>query len=83
MQRLLKNGYDTAKRPSQHDIGPHFQRDNGGAIPPNLLSIPNTASNDEYIRRCRAAGLPVDLEVTGPGAELPAAPFRCAQQFRR
>ena len=59
MQRLLKNGYDQAMRPSQHEIGPHFRRDNGGAIPPNLLSIPNTRSADDYIRRCRAAGLPV------------------------
>jgi site-specific DNA-methyltransferase (cytosine-N4-specific) len=57
MQRLLKNGYQTAKRPSQHDIGPHFQRDNGGAIPPNLLSVPNTRSNDSYLHRCKAAGL--------------------------
>jgi site-specific DNA-methyltransferase (cytosine-N4-specific) len=56
MRRLLKNGYDTAKRPSQHEIGPHFQRDNGGAIPPNLLSVPNTRSNDPYIHACRAAG---------------------------
>jgi site-specific DNA-methyltransferase (cytosine-N4-specific) len=59
MQRLLKHGYDMAVRPSQHEIGPHFRRDNGGAIPPNLLSVPNTRSNDEYIRRCRAAKLPV------------------------
>lgn len=59
MQRLLKDGYQAARRPSQHDIGPHFRRDNGGAIPPNLLSIPNTRSNDEYFRRCRAAGLPI------------------------
>lgn len=59
MQRLLRDGYKVAKRPSQHDISPHFQRDNGGAIPPNLLSIPNTRSNDDYFRRCRAAGLPI------------------------
>jgi site-specific DNA-methyltransferase (cytosine-N4-specific) len=59
MRRLLKDGYDMARRPSQHDIGPHFQRDNGGAIPPNILTVPNTCSNDEYIRSCRAAGLPV------------------------
>lgn len=59
MQRLLKNGYKTARRPSQHAISPHFQRDNGGAIPPNLLAIPNTCSNDDYLRRCRAAGLPI------------------------
>jgi site-specific DNA-methyltransferase (cytosine-N4-specific) len=59
MQRLLKDGYQPAKRPSQHDIGPHFQRDNGGAIPPNILTVPNTRSYDLYIRRCKAAGLPI------------------------
>src|SRR5205823_10141127 len=36
MRRLLRDGYQTARRPSQHDISPHFRRDNGGAIPPNL-----------------------------------------------
>lgn len=59
MQRLLRDGYQVAMRPSQHEIGPHFRRDNGGAIPPNLLSIPNTRSNDDYFRRCREAGLPI------------------------
>jgi len=59
MRRLLKDGYKAARRPSQHDISPHFRRDNGGAIPPNLLSIPNTRSSDEYFRRCREAGLPI------------------------
>jgi len=59
MRRLLKDGYQAARRPSQHDISPHFRRDNGGAIPPNLLSIPNTRSSDEYFRRCRDAGLPI------------------------
>jgi DNA modification methylase len=59
MQRLLRDGYQPAKRPSQHEIGPHFQRDNGGAIPPNILTVPNTRSYDLYIRRCKAAGLPV------------------------
>jgi site-specific DNA-methyltransferase (cytosine-N4-specific) len=59
MRRLLKDGYKVAMRPSQHEISPHFQRDNGGAIPPNLLSIPNTRSSDEYFRRCREADLPI------------------------
>jgi site-specific DNA-methyltransferase (cytosine-N4-specific) len=57
MKRLLRDGYDTAMRPSQHEIGPHFGRDNGGAIPPNMLSIPNTRSNEVYLRRCREAGV--------------------------
>jgi site-specific DNA-methyltransferase (cytosine-N4-specific) len=59
MRRLLRDGYQTARRPSQHDISPHFRRDNGGAIPPNLLQVPNTRSSDDYFRRCRAAGLPI------------------------
>jgi DNA modification methylase len=59
MRRLLKDGYQPAMRPSQHEIGPHFQRDNGGAIPPNVLTVPNTRSYDEYLFRCRAAGLPI------------------------
>jgi site-specific DNA-methyltransferase (cytosine-N4-specific) len=59
MRRLLRDGYKSEMRPSQHEIGPHFRRDNGGAIPPNLLTIPNTRSNDDYFRRCRAAGVPI------------------------
>jgi DNA modification methylase len=59
MQRLLRQGYRPARRPSQHDISPYFRRDNGGAIPPNLLIVPNTRSQDEYLRRCRQAGLPI------------------------
>jgi len=59
MKRLLRDGYQQAMRPSQHEIGPHFQRDNGGAIPPNLLEVPNTRSSDQYFKRCRAAGLPI------------------------
>ncbi|MBI2804885.1 MAG: site-specific DNA-methyltransferase [Planctomycetes bacterium] len=59
MKRLLKDGYQPALRPSQHEIGPHFQRDNGGAIPPNVLTVPNTRSHDTYLFKCRAAGLPI------------------------
>jgi DNA modification methylase len=59
MKRLLRDGYQPAMRPSQHEIGPHFRKDNGGAIPPNLLIIPNTRSQDDYLRRCREAVLPI------------------------
>jgi site-specific DNA-methyltransferase (cytosine-N4-specific) len=69
MRRLLKHGYQTARRPSQHDISPHFRRDNGGAIPPNLLMAPNCRSNDDYFRLCRAAGLPIH-----PARFVPAVP---------
>jgi site-specific DNA-methyltransferase (cytosine-N4-specific) len=57
MRRLLRDGYDVAMRPSQHEIGPHFRRDNGGAIPPNLMSVPNTKSNELYLRRCREVAI--------------------------
>jgi DNA modification methylase len=67
MRRLLKDGYKAAMRPSQHEIGPHFQRDNGGAIPPNLLTIPNTRSNDEYLHACRAAGVAIHPARFPPG----------------
>jgi site-specific DNA-methyltransferase (cytosine-N4-specific) len=59
MRRLLRDGYKVALRPSQHEIGPHFRRDNGGAIPPNLLTVPNTRSADDYLRRCREGGLTI------------------------
>src|SRR5262249_61197100 len=34
MNRLLRDGYQAARRPSQHTISPHFRRDNGGGPPP-------------------------------------------------
>jgi site-specific DNA-methyltransferase (cytosine-N4-specific) len=59
MKRLLRDGYDPAMRPSQHELSKVFQRDNGGAIPPNMLMVPNTRSSDPYFARCREAGLPI------------------------
>mgnify|MGYP000884350652 CR=1 FL=1 len=53
MLDLLENGYHAKLRPSGHDISDKFQTDNGGAIPPNLLAIPNTESNSFYLRYCR------------------------------
>ena len=66
MKRLLKDGYKPAMRPSQHEIGPHFRRDNGGAIPPNLLTIPNTRSNDDYLRQLPGG------RAADPSGPLPA-----------
>lgn len=53
MYSLLENGYKARLRPSGHDISDKFQTDNGGAIPPNLIAIPNTESNSYYLRYCR------------------------------
>ncbi|BAZ69866.1 MAG: site-specific DNA-methyltransferase [Pelatocladus maniniholoensis HA4357-MV3] len=57
MKQLLKNGYKAKMRPSGHDISHRFQKDNQGAIPPNLLEIANTESNSAYLRRCKVAGI--------------------------
>ena len=67
MLKLLEDPsrfYTPKKRPSGHDIGARFS-DNGGAIPSNLLEIPNTESNSPYLRLCKAAG------VTGHPARFP------------
>ncbi len=45
------------KRPSGHDISEKFSIDNGAAIPPNLIAIPNTESNSYYLRYCQEHGL--------------------------
>ncbi len=59
MKKLLQDPaafYTPAKRPSGHDIADTFGKDNGGAIPPNLLQIPNTESNGPYLRACKVVG---------------------------
>jgi DNA modification methylase len=59
MKKLLENPekyYTAKKRPSGHDIGTAFGKDNGGAIPPNLLQIPNTEANGQYLTYCKATG---------------------------
>lgn len=53
MINLLKNGYKPNLRPSGHDISDKFQKDNGGAIPPNLIEIANTESNSYYMKKCK------------------------------
>lgn len=57
MKLLLENGYKAKRRPSGHDISTKFQKDNNGAIPPNLLTLANTESNSAYLRRCNEAGI--------------------------
>ena len=59
MKHLLKNGYKAKLRPSGHDISHKFNRDNGGAVPPNLLAIANTESNGHYQDHCRAENIAI------------------------
>ncbi|MBI5409274.1 MAG: site-specific DNA-methyltransferase [Nitrospirae bacterium] len=60
MKKLLEDSerfYRPKKRPSGHDISGKFASSNGGAIPPNLLQIPNTESNSPYLRHCAGVGV--------------------------
>ena len=69
MKQLLRDSakfYTPKERPSGHDISGRFDADNGGAIPTNLLSIPNTESNSRYLRHCKA------VDVNGHPARFPA-----------
>jgi DNA modification methylase len=59
MLRLLKRGYRAKERPSGHHITPKFNKNHGGAIPPNLIELGNNDSNGDYLKQCQAAGLPV------------------------
>jgi site-specific DNA-methyltransferase (cytosine-N4-specific) len=72
MKRLLKNPeryYKPKRRHSEHDIGEAFGRDNGGALPSNFLEIPNSQSNDAYLRTLKAlkrAGHPARFPMKLP-----------------
>jgi DNA modification methylase len=87
METLLANGYKAKLRPSGHDISNKFSINNGAAIPPNLIAIPNTESNSAYMRYCQEkkikahpARFPADLPeyfirmLTDPG-DLVIDPF--------
>ncbi|MFP3647057.1 DNA-methyltransferase [Paraburkholderia sp. SIMBA_054] len=69
MLHLLKNGYTAKLRPSGHDISDKFQKDNGGAVPPNLLAIANTESNGQYQDYCRTNN--IDIHPARFPAQLP------------
>lgn len=59
MSKLIEDPakfYALKQRPSGHNIGAGFGKDNGGAIPSNLLHIPNTESNGRYLDGCKVVG---------------------------
>jgi len=60
MKTLLRDKekfYKPKRRPSGHDISWRFGDNNNGAIPPNLLQIPNTESNSRYLQCCKLIGI--------------------------
>lgn len=60
MKKLIEDPekYYTAKeRPSGHTISKSFGKDNGGSIPPNLLTIANSEANTPYLSLCKEMGI--------------------------
>ena len=61
MKKLLDSGkYNSGDRPSEHSISETaFNKDNGGAIPSNVIITSNTNSQDKYLLRCKEKNLKI------------------------
>ena len=81
MQRLLKTGkYNSGARPSGWNVSEVWAKNNGGAIPPNILPVTledsifnllieaNTSSNDSFRRWCREMGITAPHPAAFPAA---------------
>ena len=72
MEKLFEHPEEFVKeegteRPSGHVMGKSsWSKNNGGAIPPNMLQISNSESNSQYLRFCKLVG------VKGHPARFPA-----------
>ena len=55
MRKLLKTkAYNSGHRPSEHLIGTDsFLTDNGGSVPPNVITAANTRASDPYLAYCK------------------------------
>ena len=71
MKKLLASGkYNAGTRPSEHTISTTaFNKNNGGAIPSNVIIASNTSSNDPYLKACKRYGLDIH-----PARMAPAIP---------
>jgi site-specific DNA-methyltransferase (cytosine-N4-specific) len=78
--------YRPKLRPSGHDISANFANNNGGAIPSNLLQIPNTESNSPYQRHCATVGVkphPARFPEKLPTFFIPSLAHRMGEGGRR
>ena len=55
MRKLLETKeYNSGSRPSEHAIGSEsFLKDNGGSVPPNVITASNTRATDPYLAYCK------------------------------
>lgn len=59
MKKLLKNGYQSGRRPSGHNVSKKWGKKQKGAIPSNLIIASNTGNRESYLEKCKEH----DLEV--------------------
>ncbi len=60
MEEVLKSGIKSNSRlPSGHSVTSKFNKDNGGAIPPNLIALANSESNGAYFQYCKDYGFDI------------------------
>lgn len=67
MKKKLNTKFNPQHHPSGHIITDKMYKDNGGAIPSNLLTIANTESNSSYLKLCK------ELNLKPHPARFPAA----------
>jgi len=57
MNRWLSTNHTKGTNQVNHRFGTRFSRNNGAAIPPNLIALPSVANKNPYIRYCGKKGL--------------------------
>lgn len=57
MNRWLSTNHTKETKQVRHQFGTRFSRNNGAAIPPNLIALPSVPNKNPYIRYCRKNGL--------------------------
>lgn len=59
MERTFSKGTNTGMRASGHEVSEKFNINNGGSIPPNLIAVSNSISQDSYSNFCKEHELTV------------------------
>jgi site-specific DNA-methyltransferase (cytosine-N4-specific) len=59
MKRMIARGTRTVRRPSGHLQKATIARDRGGSIPGSVIACGNTDSRGLFVRRCKAAEIPL------------------------
>jgi len=59
MELTFLRGTNAGKRASGHEVSENFQINNGGSIPPNLIAVSNSISQDSYSTFCKENDLTI------------------------